>query len=76
MVTDKYSRPASLVFFHAVPMSWLAAWTRKSGGFLVITVVGNQLDLDVERQGTQCAGVAVVFCGEGADVSHDVSPFG
>ncbi len=28
-----YSRPASLVFFHAAPMSWLAACRRKSGAF-------------------------------------------
>src|SRR3546814_8829929 len=47
------------------------------GGVLVVAlVVGNQLDLDVERQGAKRAGVAVFLCGEGADVSHDVSPFG
>ena len=46
-------------------------------GFLVVPlVVGNQLDLDVERQGAKRAGEAVFLCGEGADVSHDVSPFG
>lgn len=47
------------------------------GGVLgVALVVGNQLDLDVERQGAKRAGEAVFLCGEGADVSHDVSPFG
>src|SRR3546814_13737701 len=34
------------------------------------------LDLDVERQGAKRAGEAAFVCGEGADVSHDVSPFG
>ena len=42
------------------------------GCALVVTlVVGNQLDLDVERQGAKRAGEAVFLCGEGADVSHD-----
>ena len=34
-------------------------------------VVGNQLDLDVERQGAKRAGEAVFVCGEGADVGHN-----
>ncbi len=46
-------------------------------GFLIVpSVVGNQLDLDVERQGAKRAGEAVFVCGEGADVGHDFSPFG
>ena len=39
--------------------------------FVVTLVVGNQLDLDVERQGAELAGEAFFVCGEGADVSHD-----
>jgi len=47
------------------------------GGVLAVAlVVGNQLDLDVESQGAELAGKAVFLCGEGADVGHDVSPFG
>lgn len=46
------------------------------GGVLAAAlVVGNQLDLDVERQGAQRAGEAVFVCGEGADVGHDVFSF-
>src|SRR5690606_35313625 len=42
------------------------------GGVLAAAlVVGNQLDLDVERQGAQRAGEAVFVGGEGADVGHD-----
>ena len=42
------------------------------GGVLAAAlVVGNQLDLDVERQGAQRAGEAVFVCGEGADVGQD-----
>lgn len=49
----------------------------KVGGVLgVALVVENQLDLDVERQGAERAGEAVFVCGEGADVSHNGSPFG
>src|SRR5699024_3470763 len=48
----------------------------KVGGVLAAAlVVGNQLDLDVERQGTERAGEAVFFCGEGADVGHDAFSF-
>src|SRR5690606_8905217 len=43
------------------------------GGVLAAAlVVGNQLDLDVERQDAKRAGEAVFVCGEGADVGHDV----
>ena len=46
------------------------------GGVLAVAlVVGNQLDLDVERQGAQRAGEAVFVGGEGADVGHDVCSF-
>lgn len=46
------------------------------GGVLAVAlVVGDELDLDVERQGAQRAGEAVVVCGEGADVGHDVCSF-
>ena len=45
-------------------------------GFLAVPlVVGNQLDLDVERQGAKRAGEAVFVGGEGADVGHDVFSF-
>lgn len=47
------------------------------GGVLVVAlVVGNQLDLDVERQGAQRSGETFFVCGEGADVGHDDFPFG
>src|SRR5574338_75106 len=45
------------------------------GVFAAALVVGNQLDLDVERQGAQRAGEAVFVGGEGADVGHDVFSF-
>src|SRR5260221_14207886 len=38
---------------------------------LAFLVVGDELDLDVERQGANRAGEAVALRGEGADVSHD-----
>ena len=47
-----------------------------SRGVLGVARRWNQLDLDVERQGAKRAGETVFLCGEGADVSHDVSPFG
>ncbi len=40
-------------------------------GVLALLVVGNDLDLDVERQGANRAGEAVALCGEIADVGHD-----
>src|SRR5690606_7467378 len=40
------------------------------GGVFAAPVVGNELDLDVERQGANSAGEAVVLCGESADVGH------
>src|SRR5690606_29842739 len=46
------------------------------GGVLAAAlVVGNQLDLDVERQGAKRAGEAVFVGGEGTDVGHDVFSF-
>src|SRR3546814_5805098 len=45
------------------------------GVLAVALVVGNQLDLDVERQGANRAGEAVFVCGEGADVGHDAFSF-
>lgn len=39
-------------------------------------VVDLDLDLDVQGQGAELAGEAVFFCGEGADGSHGISPFG
>src|SRR3546814_16787410 len=41
------------------------------GVLAVALVVGNQLDLDVERQGANRAGEAAFVCGYGAIVGHD-----
>ena len=76
MDTDRYSRPASLVFFPLRRLRGQPLVVEVGGVLGVALVVGNQLDLDVERQGAKRAGEAVFLCGEGADVSHDVSPFG
>lgn len=46
------------------------------GGVFAAFVAGDDFDLDVEGQGANSAGEAVVVCGKGADVSHGISPFG
>lgn len=45
-------------------------------GVLAAFVAGDEPGLDIQSQGADGASEAVVLCGEGADVSHDVTPFG